>query len=146
MGPWQVRSAGPTPPIEDAWPNQLSAPIYPDIRKPSRNPNGTDADRRYPPTKPKILPLLVDGQVNLVPVTFPLNSALFGSLNCAAAKHAVFDLHQCDRVARLPRQDIGVSWHPRMSGPTSTRQPCEFGESLKNSWFLASFFRHTPVD
>jgi hypothetical protein len=39
-----------------------------------------------------------------------------------------------------------VSSHPRMSGPSSTRQPCEFGKSLRNCWFLPSFFKHTSVD
>src|SRR4030088_2994012 len=33
-----------------------------------------------------------------------------------------------------------------MSGPNSTRQPCELGESLRNCWLVLSFLRHTAVE
>ena len=33
-----------------------------------------------------------------------------------------------------------------MSGPSSTRQPWEFGESLRNCWLVLSFLRHTAVE
>lgn len=33
-----------------------------------------------------------------------------------------------------------------MSGPSSTRQPCELGKSLRNCWLLPSFVRHTSVE